>query len=257
MVGRRWRNVVLLTFAGLTIIELVRRRLTPKDVTDRAETETERVRDVYERAASHYDQFIGLTERPLIGDGRAWVAAQTFGDVLEIAVGTGRNIPYYPRDVRLVGQDISPAMLEIAHQRASVVGRNIDLREGDAQALEFPDETFDVVVSTLSLCTIPDDARAVAEATRVLRTGGRFVLLEHVRSPNLAVRLVQRLLDPLLGWLAADHLLREPLDHIKRAGLVVNRLERGRWGVIERLTATKQARAPHVSASSSRTGGPV
>ena len=72
-----------------------------------------------------------------------------------------------------------------------------DLRVGDATALPFPDESFDMVVITLSLCTIPDDQAAIAESSRVLRAGGRLLLLEHVRSPVLAVRVVQRVLDPL------------------------------------------------------------
>ena len=73
-------------------------------------------------------------------------------------------------------------MLDIARRRAGELGRPVELRLGDAQALEFEDATFDTVVCTLSLCTIPDDRAAVAEVRRVLRPGGRFVLLEHVRS---------------------------------------------------------------------------
>jgi ubiquinone/menaquinone biosynthesis C-methylase UbiE len=69
---------------------------------------------------------------------------------------------------------------------------------GDAQALEFPDASFDTVVITLALCTIPDDRAAVREARRVLRAGGRLILLEHVRSPVTPVRAVQRLLDPVM-----------------------------------------------------------
>src|SRR5947209_4749556 len=159
-----------------------------------------------------------LFDWALFGGGREWVCSQVEGEVLEIAVGTGRNLGHYPTGVRLTGIEFSPAMLEIARGRANALGREIDLRVGDAQALEFPDASFDTVVCTLALCTIPDDRAAVAEVNRVLRPGGRFLLLEHVRSPNPAVRGVQRLLEPLTLRFEGDHLLREPLDHLRDEG---------------------------------------
>ncbi len=106
-------------------------------------------------------------------------------------------------------------MLEIARRRAQELGRDPDLRLGDARALEFPDERFDTVVCTLSLCTIPDDRKALAEAKRVLRPYGRVLLLEHVRSTNAAVRVLQRFLEPLSVRFGADHLLRDPHQHIE------------------------------------------
>lgn len=201
--------------------------------------ETERVRRHYEKTASQYDKKVGFSEKVLFGDGRSWVCSQARGEVLEIAVGTGLNFRHYPEDVKLTGIDLSPTMLEIARQRAEGLGRDVDLEVGDAQALDFPDERFDTVVCTLSLCTIPDDRKAVAEAKRVLRPGGRLLLLEHVRSPIPAVRAVQRLLDPLLVWLEADHQLREPLDHLNEEGFEIDWLERSRLGIVERVSARK------------------
>jgi ubiquinone/menaquinone biosynthesis C-methylase UbiE len=133
----------------------------------------EAVRRVYEREAGNYDRNVKLPERLLFSGGREWVCAQAEGEVLEIAVGTGRNLPHYPDGVRLTGIDFVPAMLDVARRRAVELGRPVELRLGDAQALEFEDATFDTVVCTLSLCTIPDDRAAVAEVRRVLRPGGR------------------------------------------------------------------------------------
>jgi SAM-dependent methyltransferase len=93
------------------------------------------------------------------------------------------------------------------------------------------------VVATLALCTIPDDRRAVAEAARVLRPGGQLLLLEHVRSPIFPVRALQSILNPLSVLLENDLLLREPLRHVEDAGLVVERLERSKWGIVERHAA--------------------
>lgn len=200
---------------------------------------TERVRDLYNRCASKYDTMIGFSEKLLFKDGRRWVCSQARGDVLEVAIGTGQNLPYYPEDARLTGIDLSARMLEIARRRARGLGREVDLRVGDAQALDFPDTCFDTVIFTLSLCTIPKDREAVAEARRVLRPGGRLLLLEHVRSPLPSVRAVQQVLEPITVRFQADHLLRDPLDYIEPEGLVVERIEHSRWGVVERLAARK------------------
>jgi len=204
-----------------------------------ASGETERVLRLYEKEAHKYDREMRFFEWLLFAGGREWVCSQAEGEVLEIAIGTGRNLPHYRDDVRLTGIELSPAMLEIARTRARELGRDVDLRIGDAQALEFADESFDTVVCTLSLCTIPDDRAAVAEVRRVLRPGGRFLLLEHVRSPLLPIRVAERLLEPLMLRFEADHLLREPLEHLRAEGFEVERLERSKLGIVERVTARK------------------
>jgi ubiquinone/menaquinone biosynthesis C-methylase UbiE len=202
-------------------------------------TETDRIRRIYEKEAPKYDRQMRFFDRALFTGGREWVCSQAQGDVLEIAVGTGRNLRHYPDGVKLTGIEFSPEMLDIAHTAAADVGRSIDLRVGDAQALEFPDESFDTVVCTLALCTIPNDRAAVAEANRVLRPGGCFLLLEHVRSPNPAIRLAQRLLDPLTVRFEGDHLLREPLDHLHAEGFEIQQLIRSKLGIVERIAARK------------------
>jgi ubiquinone/menaquinone biosynthesis C-methylase UbiE len=219
-------------------------------------SETARVRSIYDKMADRYDGMIRLSEKLFMADGRRWVCSQARGNVLEIAVGTGRNMPFYPQEVRLTGIDLSPAMLAVARQRANRLGRAVDLRVGDAQALDFLDASFDTVVCTLSLCTIPDDRRAVAETVRVLRPGGRLLLLEHVRSPIPIVRAVQRLLEPVFVRLQADHLLRDPLDYLASEGLEVECIERSRWGMVERLLAHKrQGQVQRQDAPSGRAAG--
>jgi ubiquinone/menaquinone biosynthesis C-methylase UbiE len=202
---------------------------------------TERVRRHYDRSAGSYDRIISLAEKALFGGAREWVCSQARGEVLEIAVGTGRNLPFYPEGVRLTGIELSPKMLDLARRRAGELGRDADLRVGDAHNLPFLDASFDTVVVTLALCTIPDDRRALAEAARVLRPGGQLLLLEHVRSSVLPVWLLQRVLEPLTLLLDHDHLLREPLRHVEDAGLVVESLERSKLGTVERLQASKPA----------------
>ncbi|MBN9618831.1 MAG: methyltransferase domain-containing protein, partial [Actinobacteria bacterium] len=173
------------------------------------------------------------------GDGRRWACSQANGEVLEVAVGTGRNLPYYPPAARLTGVDLSPAVLGKAHIRAAALNRPTELRLGDAQHLDFPDATFDTVLATLTLCSIPDHHAAVAEMARVLRPGGHLILLDHVASPNRAIRAVQRLLNPLTVRFQGDHLLRQPEHAVRAAGLLIDELIRAKAGIVTRLTAHK------------------
>jgi ubiquinone/menaquinone biosynthesis C-methylase UbiE len=179
-------------------------------------------------------------DRVLFADGREWACSQARGEVLEIAVGTGRNLAHYPAGTRPTGIELSPEMLAIARRRATDLGIDVDLREGDAQALEFADDSFDTVIITLALCTIPNDRGAVREVRRVLRPGGRLVLLEHVRSPAAPVRTVQRLVSVRFE---ADHLLRDPLDYLAAEGFEIEAVQRLKWGIVERVTARKPAAA--------------
>ena len=201
--------------------------------------ETERVRRVYVKGSSSYDRQMSFFERILFGDGRAWVCSQARGRVLELAAGTARNLPFYPPEVEITGIELSPEMLAIGRERAEELGHPAVLQLGDAQALEFGDESFDTVTCTLGFCTIPDTTRAAAEALRVLRPGGQLVMMEHVRSPVPIVRGAQRLLEPLTLRFEADHLLREPLDYLPEVGFEIDEVKRSKWGIVERLRAHK------------------
>jgi ubiquinone/menaquinone biosynthesis C-methylase UbiE len=203
------------------------------------QNETARVREIYDASAAHYDKDMAFSEKLLFGDGRAWACSHARGQVLEIAIGTGRNLPFYPANVEITGIEISPAMLEIARQRAQSLGRQVELVLGDAQALPFPDQRFDTVVCTLSLCSIPDERQAIAEVWRVLRPGGHLVALEHVRSPNPIIRGLEHILEPCSVRTQADHLLREPAKTAQEAGFHIDYLKRQKLGIVERLIARK------------------
>lgn len=131
-----------------------------------------------------------------------------------------------------------------ARRRAQELGRTATLRQGDVQALPFPDGSFDTVVCTLSLCSIPDDRKAVAEMIRVLRPGGRLLLLDHVAASARPVQAIQRLLELVTVPLGGEHFLRRPLQHIQTAGLEIERHDRFKLGIVERLTARKPGASP-------------
>jgi len=203
------------------------------------EDATGRVRRIYDREAANYDRGMEFFEWLLFGGGREWVCSRAHDEVLEVACGTGRNLSFYATVVRLTGIELSPEMLNIAQERAGRMGMDVDLRLGDAHHLDFPDSSFDTVVFTLALCTIPDPILAVAEARRVLRPGGQLLLLEHVRSPLLPVRMLQRVLEPLSTRFQADHLTREPLDYVLEHVFEVEAIERSKLGIVERISARK------------------
>ena len=199
----------------------------------------DRWRRYWDKHSASYDKQIGFFDRHLFRDSRAWVCAQAGGRTLEVAIGTGLNLPLYPAGITLTGIDFSPAMLDIARRRAGELGAAADLREADAQALPFAGETFDTVVCTFSLCAIPDHRRALAEMHRVLRPGGLLLLADHVAGSARPTRAVQRLLEVVTVPLQGEHFPRRPLDQVNDLGFTVERRDRFTLGLVERIAARR------------------
>jgi ubiquinone/menaquinone biosynthesis C-methylase UbiE len=205
------------------------------------ETATARQKRVWDKGAGSYDKQIAFFEKVWFGGGREWLGARVRGRILEVAVGTGRNLRHYPADAVVTGVELSPAMLALARQRAADSGRGVDLREGDAEHLAFDDASFDTVVCALSLCTIPDPAAAIAEMRRVLVPGGRLLLLDHVGSTWPPIRAAQWLLERLTIRAAGEHFTRRQLPLVTAAGFEVVEVERRKAGTVERVLARKPA----------------
>ncbi len=196
----------------------------------------------WDKKSSSYDREMGFFDRHLFGDSRQWVCSQATGTVLEVAVGTGLNLSFYPTDVQLTGIDWSKPMLDLARQRAADLGRTATLQQADAHQLPFDDASFDTVVCTFGLCAIPDHIQALAEMTRVLRPGGKLILADHVRSTAAPVRAIQRMLELFTIRLGGEHFLRRPVSHLRAAGtLDVDHAERFKLGLVERVVANKRA----------------
>ena len=205
------------------------------------ETPAARQKRVWDKSAPSYDKQIAFFEKTWFGGGREWVGERARGRVLEVAIGTGRNLPHYPAGAAVTGIELSPAMLAIARQRAAGLGRDADLQEGDAERLPFADASFDTVVCALSLCTIPNPAAAIGEMNRVLVPGGRLLLLDHIGSTWPPVHAAQWLLEQITIRAAGEHFTRRQLPLVEAAGFQVIETERRKAGTVERIYAVKPA----------------
>jgi ubiquinone/menaquinone biosynthesis C-methylase UbiE len=203
------------------------------------ETPTAKQRRVWDKAAPGYNKQIAFFERIWFGGGREWIGARARGRVVEIAIGTGRNLPHYDDSVTVTGVDLSPEMLALAKDNAAELGREVVLHEGDAAHLPLADATFDTVVCALSLCSIPDPARAIAEMHRVLVPGGRLLLLDHIGSTWPPLYGLQWLAEQLTRRLAGEHQTRRQRPLVEAAGFVIEESERLKAGTIERIHAIK------------------
>lgn len=142
------------------------------------------------------------------------------GKVLEVGVGTGRNLKYYPTGCSVTGIDNSNGMLEKAKKKATDM-KNVTLLLMDAEILEFPNKSFDYVVTTFVLCTIPDPVKALEEMRRVLKPSGEMINLEHVRSSSPLIASFEDLISPVLYFLLGDHTTRHTLKNIEEAGFTI------------------------------------
>ncbi|ALV63432.1 Phosphatidylethanolamine N-methyltransferase [Thermococcus sp. 2319x1] len=162
------------------------------------------------------------------------------GKVLEIGVGTGKNLPYYPEDVEVIGIDFSQEMLKKAEERRKKLGLdNVTLLHMDAQSLEFEDDTFDTIVSTFVFCTVPDLIKGLKETYRVLKPGGRAVFLEHMKSESRLLNVPLYLMEPFTRTLLGTSMLRETQKNIEKAGFKIERVENLFYDIVRLIVATK------------------
>lgn len=194
----------------------------------------------YAREAPTYDREMDFSERWVFGtEHRGWACSQAVGDTLEVAIGTGLNLPHYPTDVRLLGVDLSPEMLALAESAAKRIGRTIELSVGDAQDLPFADHSFDTVVCTYGLCSVSEDAKVIIEMNRVLRPGGRLILVDHIRSSITPIFWFQWLYEVIWSRPRGGYVTRRPALHVMAAGFQIEVRDRLRAGIVERLVALK------------------
>src|SRR5690242_13342095 len=177
--------------------------------------------------AATYDRMSRKSEEAGVRALRQDLLADAFGNVLEIGAGTGINLPHYDGNVAsLVITEPEPAMLRRLQQKAREQAPLAKVLRAPAEDLPFEDDTFDTVVSTLVLCGVDDQERALREARRVLRPGGRLLFLEHVRSDDAAFARFQDRMNWLNRLVVHCDCNRATLTTIEKAGFHVERLDR-------------------------------
>ena len=202
---------------------------------------TRRHADRWDRQARDYDTRTAGLERRFLAASRHWMGRRARGATLEIAIGTGANLPYYSDDVTVTGIDLSGGMLTEAARRISKTEPGVALVRADAALLPFPAESFDTVVATFALCGVPDVETTLVEALRVLRPGGRLLLADHVAG-HWPLRLLQYAVDLITVPLHGEHFTRRPLKVLHRLAaedaVTIEETERHGFGIIERVQAT-------------------
>jgi ubiquinone/menaquinone biosynthesis C-methylase UbiE len=186
--------------------------------------ETVRTRRLYNRAARIYNLCEGPAESRFEPMRRRVWAEVTGPSILEVGVGTGKNFPFYPPGAQVTAIDLSDRMLLYAQRYAKDIGSKVRLLQMDAQYLDFPDNSFDSVVSTLVFCTVPHPVQGLREARRVCKPDGCIVLLEHVR-PGGLLGFTADLVSPLSVSVFGEHLNRHTVDAVRQAGLDILRVD--------------------------------
>jgi len=174
--------------------------------------------NVYERYLLPWLVHLAMQSRAAAAE-RARIVPLASGVVVEIGVGSGLNLPFYgPGVARLYGLDPSPPLLRMAKRGAATRAMPIEWIEGIAEAIPLDDRMADTVVTTWTLCTIPDPVRALGEMRRVLRPDGRLLFVEHGRTPEPGVRAWQDRLTPLWRRIGGGCHLNRPIDALFVAG---------------------------------------
>jgi ubiquinone/menaquinone biosynthesis C-methylase UbiE len=179
--------------------------------------------DRYQRIAPVYD----LLELPFEYGRYRQVRRLLFqglsGRVLDAGVGTGRNFPFYPPGTKVIGIDISAAMLARAERKRKSAPVDVQLRQMDVTRLDFADQTFDAAVATFLFCVLPEESQVpgLRELSRVVKKGGDVRLLEYVRPHRSVRRVIAKLWEPWIAWAYGASFDRRTEEHIPRAGLEI------------------------------------
>lgn len=189
-------------------------------------SETSATRRRYDRIAPAYDLFEKLVEAVIYQDWRKMIWEKLEGGkVLEVGVGTGKNIPYYPSGGQVSGIDLSPKMLARAFRRRDQLGAHVELSVMDVQDLEFADGSFDAAVATFVFCSVPDPVRGIAELRRVVRPGGQILLLEHTRAKVDWLGRFMDAVDPLAVRVMGPHINRKTVENAQAGGLQIETVD--------------------------------
>ena len=191
------------------------------------------IKNRYNRVSSIYD----VMDKMIKNNWRNELIGQVQGKVLEVGVGTGANLAYYPSEAEVTGIDFSSGMLKKAREKLEELEnrKTIELVEMDAQELEFPDDSFDFIISTCVYCSVPDPVKGFQEMRRVCKPEGKILMLEHMRSDNPVMGSLMDVSNPLVVKLWGANINRRTLDNIQNAGLKIDTNEKLMGTIMRKL----------------------
>lgn len=197
---------------------------------------TETIRKRYNRISKVYDVMDKPMEMMTPETWRKEILEGATGTTLEVGVGTGKNLKYYPEGVDMTGIDFSEKMLEKAKRKASYMKNSPKLIKMDVQSLEFDDNIFDYIFTTYVFCSVPDPVEGLKEIKRVLKPGGKLIMLEHVRSKNFLLGFIMDILNPLVVRMIGANINRNTVDSVAKAGFRNSYVENRVGDVIKYIT---------------------
>ena len=185
-------------------------------------TTTIKSKEKYNRIARFYDVHNKLAEKMWFAAWRRKFFSPLQGTILEVGIGTGKNIEFYHEKAKVIGIDFSEKMLEKARERLVISGKtNLSLQQMDVENLTFKDNSFDYVVTSCVFCSVPDPLKGLQEIRRVLKPTGRLVMIEHVLSKNHAIALLEQILNPLATFSMGANVNRNTKQNIINAGMEI------------------------------------
>ncbi|MCM3789001.1 class I SAM-dependent methyltransferase [Domibacillus indicus] len=168
---------------------------------------------------------------------RKEMLAKAEGEVLEVGIGTGANLPFYPSAVTYVtGIDFSSKMIKLAKEEAEKAPVPVKLMEMDAEKIDFPDASFDTVVTACVFCSVPDPVQGLKEIKRVLKPGGKVLMLEHMRSEHVVLGKLMDIINPIIVRMWGANINRKTIENIQAAGLKVKQEKQLMGSIVRELT---------------------
>jgi ubiquinone/menaquinone biosynthesis C-methylase UbiE len=222
-----------------TMIEDTGKTCKPRRIPNSEKLTIAQLQRAYDEIADGYEKRVWFDQHILgVARQRKRLLSRARGKILDVACGTGLNIPFFPAASDVTAVDLSPRMLDAARKSAIKYGLKVEFAVMDAERLEFPDESFDTVVSTLSTCTFPNPVRALQEMKRVCRPDGLILLLEHGHS---SMPWLARFQDRNEYQHYQDHAgcrwNQDPLDLVASAGMTISRSKRAVLGIFHSIEA--------------------
>lgn len=192
-------------------------------------------KEKYDRIACWYDTFELMIELLAFAHWRKHIFRLIRGKkVLEIGVGTGKNLRYYPIDANVTAIDFSEKMLKYAKQRAAKIGLDANLKNMDVQALQFEPDSFPNIIGSFVFCSVPDPLKGLQELKKVCTPDGRVVLLEHVRPKNFFLGKLFDCFNPIVVKHTGVNINRDTADNIRNADFEIE-LEKNLLGNVFKL----------------------